>query len=103
MGNPVERKRPAMKDFSLKIGRKNWKVQFVTSREVGNSWGCCDYPSAKNPRIQVYRNASRRDLVNTLLHEVLHAVRPELSEEAVTETADVLERALNRLGYELKE
>lgn len=103
MGNPVERKKPALKDFSLKIGRKNWKVQFVTSREVGNSWGSCDYPNARNPRIQVYRNASRRDLVNTLLHEVLHAVRPELSEEAVTETADVLERALNRLGYELKE
>jgi hypothetical protein len=35
------------------------------------------------------------------LHEVLHAVRPELSEEAVTETADILERALDRLGYKL--
>ena len=101
MGNPVERKKPAMNDFSLRIRNKNWKVQFVTSREVGNSWGSCDYPNARNTRIQIYRNASRRDLVNTLLHEVLHAVRPELSEEAVTETADVLERALNRLGYEI--
>lgn len=103
MGNPVERKGSALKNFSLKIGRKNWKVQFVNSSEIRGTWGQCDSPSVRNPKILVYRNSDRRNLVNTLLHEVLHAVRPELSEEAVTETADVLERALNRLGYELKE
>ena len=103
MRDPDERKEFEMKDFSLKIGRKNWKVKFVKSKDLGNSWGQCDSPTARNPKIFVYRGSDRRNLVNTLLHEVLHAVRPELSEEAVTETADVLERALNRLGYEISE
>lgn len=92
-----------MKDFTLKIGKKNWRVKFVNSTEIRGTWGQCDLPSARNPKIFVYNKSNRRTLVNTLLHEVLHAVRPELSEEAVTETADVLERAMNRLGYVLED
>lgn len=75
----------------------------MNSRDVRDSWGECDWPSQRNPRIRIYRNAKRRDLVNTLIHEVLHAVRPELCEEAVDETATILERALNRLGYRIDE
>jgi hypothetical protein len=32
------------------------------------------------------------------VHELLHACRPELSEEAVTETADVIAGVLYKLG-----
>ena len=90
------------KDFDLKIGKKLWQVRFVGNDEISSSaWGESDLPNAENPKIFVYRCQTKRNLVNTLLHEVLHAVRPELSEEAVTETADILERALDRLGYKL--
>ena len=90
-----------MRDFRLHIRGRWWRVRFVASREVGNAWGVAiDSP---RPQILIYRRQGRRAMVNTLLHEVLHAVRPELAEEAVTETADVLERALERLGYEIKE
>ena len=92
-----------MKNFTLTIRRKKWKVNFVRSADIRGSWGECDDPSAKSPKISIWKNAPKRALVNTLLHEVLHAVRPELSEEAVDETANVLERALNRVGYEIKE
>ena len=34
----------------------------------------------------------------TAVHELLHACRPELSEEAVTETADVIAGVLFKLG-----
>jgi hypothetical protein len=89
--------------FDIHINRKRWRVRFVGSRDLRDSWGECDSPSVRNPQIRIYRNAGKRDLVNTLIHEVLHAVRPELCEEAVDETATVIERALHRLGYRMKE
>lgn len=91
-----------MKDFYIKIKNKKWFVGFVGSKHLRGSWGECDYPSTRNPKIYVYKNQDKRNLVNTLFHEILHAARPELCEEAVTETADVLEKALNKLGYEIK-
>jgi hypothetical protein len=39
--------------------------------------------------------------LNVLIHEVLHASRPELAEEAVTETANDIEKVLWRRGYRL--
>jgi len=84
------------KDFDLKIGQKTWKVRFVDADEI-----LSDTPKAENPKIFVYRCQTKRNLVNTLLHEVLHAVRPEMSKEAVTNTADILESALNKLGYKI--
>lgn len=90
-----------MRDFSLAIGRRRWRVRFVRSREVRGAWGMADHPASRRPQIRVYRGQRRRRLVETLIHEVLHAVRPELSEEAVGETARIIERALDRMGYEL--
>lgn len=90
-----------MRDFTITIRGKAWRVRFVASREVRGAWGTADLPTARRPRIHVYRRQPRRRLVETLLHEVLHAVRPELSEEAVDETARILERALERAGYTL--
>jgi len=37
-------------------------------------------------------------LLDTVVHEVLHACRPEMSEEAVAETASTIARVLHRLG-----
>lgn len=92
-----------MKDFKIKINKKNWQVRFVNSKQISrHSWGECDYPNVKYPKINIYKNQTKRNVVNTLIHEVLHAVRPELCEEAITETADILERALNKMGYEIR-
>lgn len=91
-----------MKDFRIKINKKNWQVRFVNSKQISrDSWGECDYPNVKYPKIYIYKNQTKRNVVNTLIHEVLHAVRPELCEEAITQTADVLERALNKMGYRI--
>lgn len=91
-----------MKDFKIKINKKNWQVCFVNSKGISrNAWGECDYPNVKYPKIYIYKNQTKRNVVNTLIHEVLHAVRPELCEEAITQTADVLERSLNKMGYNI--
>ena len=37
-------------------------------------------------------------MLNVTVHEMLHACRPELSEEAVKDTADIIATALYKLG-----
>lgn len=86
-----------MQSFSLHIRGKSWSVQFVGTRELRDAWGEADLPSARRPKIRIHRDQTERRLRETLIHEVLHAVRPELCEEAVDETARILERALHRL------
>ena len=38
-------------------------------------------------------------MMDTIIHEVLHAIRPELCEEAVLETATTITDALWKLKY----
>jgi hypothetical protein len=38
-------------------------------------------------------------MLDTIVHEALHASRPELDEDAVTKTANDVSRLLYRLGY----
>jgi hypothetical protein len=38
-------------------------------------------------------------MLDTLVHEVLHAARPELDEEAVDSTATAIAKALYRAGW----
>ena len=45
------------------------------------------------------RSLKPLDLMDTIIHEVVHAVRPELSEEAVIETANAISKALWKLNY----
>lgn len=62
------------------------------------SYGECDYPDVANPQIWVNKNLDQKDMINTIIHEVLHAVRPELCEESVEETANVLQDVLMKSG-----
>lgn len=87
-----------MRDFSIHIRGREWRVCFVGTKQLRDSWGEADHPSVRRPRIFVHRGMDERNLTSTLIHEVLHAVRPELCEEAVDETATILERALHRSG-----
>ena len=50
-------------------------------------------------KIRLEFNQKPKSFQNTLIHEVLHMVRPELSEEAITETADTIADILWKCGY----
>lgn len=87
----------------VKIGRETWILEFVLASELSSrqNLGECDHPTARRPRISVRRNLEPKQLLEITTHELLHAVRPELSEESVQETAAVLARVLFRLGARL--
>lgn len=86
----------------LKIGGKDWIIWFVRSREIpSDRYGDCGMTGNGKPLIRVRRALQGRMALNILVHEVLHASRPELAEEAVEETANDIERVLWRRGYRL--
>jgi hypothetical protein len=87
-------------EITIKIKDKNWKIKIVKSTEMSpTSLGECDDPTRSKPEIWVKRTQKPIDLMDTIIHEVLHAVRPELSEEAVLDTATTIAKALWKLNY----
>jgi hypothetical protein len=87
-------------EITLKINNKIWKIRIVKSTEMSPySLGECDDPKYAKPEIWVKRSQKPIDLMDTIIHEVLHAIRPELSEEAVLETATTVAKALWKLNY----
>jgi len=53
--------------------------------------GLCDYATRT-----IYVNPAAADQRSTLLHEVLHAALPDLTESAVEQTEEALEMALRK-------
>lgn len=87
-------------EIQIRINKKNWKIKIVKSTEMHpQSLGECDDPSYAKPEIWVKRTQKPIDLMDTVIHEVLHAIRPELSEEAVLDTATTIAKVLWKLNY----
>lgn len=78
-----------MKEFSLDIHGKKWTIRF--SRLRGRAVGWCDY---KNQKILVADRLPLQEKVDTLVHEVIHAVHSQLSEESVSYTGTKIAEAL---------
>ncbi len=87
----------------VSIAGRKWRVRLVPAREMPrDALGDCDHPPGRHPTIRIRRNLPQRDLLDTAIHEVLHASLPALSEEAVTETAHDIARVLFSLGWRRK-
>jgi hypothetical protein len=87
-------------EINIRINKKNWKIKIVKSTEMSPfSLGECDDPTTSKPEIWVKRTQKPIDLMDTIIHEVLHAVRPELSEEAVLDTATTIAKVLWKFNY----
>lgn len=89
--------------IKLNINNKTWTVKFVSPKYLPESYGECDdaYENTKSPQIWVRNDLSKKDTIDTLVHEVLHAVRPELCEEAVDYTASVICEVLHKFNREI--
>jgi hypothetical protein len=87
----------------LRIRDRLWRVEFVNARELPKeTLGTCDHPPGRHPSIKVRRSQSARKLLEVTVHEVLHAVRPELDEAAVDEAAATIALVLHRLGARIE-
>jgi|694.fasta_scaffold55221_7 hypothetical protein len=65
-----------------------------------DSCGQCDHPTAPGPEIRISKKLRRGELLlDTLIHEALHASNWDLSEEFVDQFGSDMARILWRLGY----
>ena len=75
------------------IGDQRWKVAWDC--RLRDAYGICDDATR---RIKLRRGLAVNDLVDTILHEMIHARWPDLSEEADSELAETMSGFLDASG-----
>ncbi len=86
----------------VSIRSHTWRLVFV-ERLASGAAGEMDPVGVPRKEIRVALQQSSLDILDTLLHELLHAAFPDLSEEAVTDGATDIARVLQRLGVRVEQ
>ena len=85
-------------DHNVTIDGKKWLLRFTALK--GDAAGWTYFDNAKRPRILIDESLRGGTKLETILHELAHAVLgPTISEESITELARVQRRVLMTLGY----
>lgn len=77
------------------IGDARWKIS-ADKRLMPAKYGECDYGSRT---IRLCASLAGLDLLDTLIHELIHARWPDLHEEAVEEFASTLAGIIHAEGF----
>ena len=84
-------------DHHITIDGKRWLLRFTRLR--GDAMGWTFFDNATSPRILIDDRLTGGQKIETVLHEIAHAVLgPSISEESITELARVQRRALAMLN-----
>jgi Zn-dependent peptidase ImmA (M78 family) len=84
-------------DHHITIDGRRWLLRFTRLR--GDAMGWTFFDNATSPRILIDERLRGSQRIETILHEIAHAVLgPTVSEEAVTELARVQRRVLGMLN-----
>jgi len=80
-------------------------LRFLSASEMPRSTlGDCDAGrSRKRYVIRVKKSLEGRLRLDTIVHELLHALHPELEESVVEDSATAIARVLWKLGYKPEE
>ena len=81
----------------VELRGKRWNLEVIEYLQDG-SCGSIDPVDAPQKRILIALNQTPQDLLDTVIHECLHACVPDLAEETVTETATDIAKVLHRMG-----
>ena len=76
---------------------KRWILETIEYLHDG-SCGSIDPVNTPNKRIIVALNQTPQDLLDTVIHECMHACLPDICEETITESATSIATVLHRLG-----
>ena len=85
-----------MRAFMHKFRGVRYKIRFC---ELFEMMGLCDPPSSEKPAIIFDRGLKQVDLLDTVIHESLHACFPDLKEDAVNVAAADIARLITRMGF----
>lgn len=81
-------------DRIIRIRGQRWRLRFVNN--LGNCEGICEKPTRT---IRIARGYPEERILDSIVHELIHAALWDLDEEAVLETANAISAALTKLGY----
>jgi hypothetical protein len=86
--------------IEVKINGDAWEIHFVRRKDMpSKTWGdCCHH----RKRIRVRRDLSERNTLDTLVHELRHAIEPFLDEAFVDLSSTVLADALLACGVRIE-
>ena len=88
---------PVPEDHHITIDGRRWLLRFT--RLKGDAWGWTFFDNAQSPRILIHERLKGGQKIETVLHEIAHAVLgPSISEESITELARVQRRVLAMLN-----
>ena len=100
-GLPSPRVDPESQPMRVTIRNHNWDLSFVDRLPSGDA-GEMDPIGVPSKEIRVALQQTSVDVIDTLIHELLHAALPDISEEAIAETATDIARVLHRLGVRVE-
>ena len=80
-------------------GDERWLIRFTELK--GAAYGITYTQKAKHPRIVLHDGMRGRHRLTVLIHELLHAIFPQASEEVVEQAGKDLSRILSTL-YDIK-
>jgi len=80
----------------LQFGKHRWELAVVPNLKND---GDCDAPDVPNKKIRVDSSLRGRALLETYIHEFLHAACWPLSDDAVEQAGHDISRALWKLRY----
>jgi hypothetical protein len=85
---------PRRKAIRTTIRDQVWRVEFANIGDFGH----CEFGSCRRTRrIRLSPSQSDADLLDTVIHEMIHAQDWDLSEEAVTQRATEIATVLQRV------
>jgi hypothetical protein len=81
----------------VRLGGRYWQLRFVPNL---NNYGEVEHGDTADTRIiRVRIKQGQEEMLDTLIHEAMHAARPELDEDAVATASRDIARLLWNLGY----
>lgn len=80
-------------------GDERWLVRFTELK--GQAYGITYTRKAKHPRIVLHNGLRGRHRLTVLIHELLHAIFPQASEDVVEQAGKDLSKVLSTL-YDIK-
>lgn len=87
-----------MKDSIITLNGKWVHVLFCDNVDNGESDGHYDESNKNGPIIRIDKSKPVESVVETLIHEILHAQLPDLSEDCVTRVGYETTKALYETG-----
>ena len=96
-------KKKLPKEIKATLNNRRWRIRFVKKLPGGDLGSCQDSKKATERVIKIKRKQVEEDVLDTLIHEMLHAIFPQLTEDTVYDAANDLSRTLYKAGYRLKD